>query len=201
MFPDLYLSEPTRTYCAVIVLEGKYMLLIEHAFLLAEYPRPDVLPSVANMTAENPEGTVKIGQQVATTRLSQERPPATTAASGSFNTISRRVDNFRVTTPNEEESDSYEENEEEEDVKEMAAESTAKPQIVGESMNFYDKTSGLWVMLSAHDDLALSQPGCKLHQQEGKHRPETAPIPWSIMEESRNKCLEWLEKKHDQADL
>lgn len=147
-------------------------------------------------------------EQLAVARNSRERPIPSILLSEQLKSIARSLDEFRVRIPSDEESDSYEEQKEDEDekegsVKQMAAKK--KPQNIPAvmkpvdiNMDYCDTSSGLWRMLSAYDDLVLSQPGYNTFRQDVKHWLESDTVPWEIMEESRRKCLEWLEKQYKQ---
>jgi hypothetical protein len=106
---------------------------------------------------------------------------------------------MRTGVPNKEEEESYEQDQDEENVKKMIT--RIKPlnipvtaKAVDEDDDCYDTSSGLWRMLAAYDDLVLSQPGYSTHQHGETHWLDAETVPWNTMEESRNKCLQWLEE-------
>jgi hypothetical protein len=159
------------------------------------------------MMAEDPKFIIRNAQQSTNARRSQGRQNNSPLTSGILNSIARSIDEFKTGTPNEEENESYEEegdeaDQEEENVKEMITKT--KPRNVpattkadDEDDDCYDTSSGLWRMLSAYDDLVLSQPGYSTHQQGESHWLDADTVPWRTMEESRNKCLQWLEEHNE----
>jgi hypothetical protein len=164
------------------------------------------LSPVATVRGENSEHILQT-EKLSVARNSQERTTPSVLLSEKLNSIARSLDEFRVRTPpSEEESDSHEEQGDDEDenegyVKQTAAKmkqrnipAVTKP--VDTDMDYCDTSSGLWRMLSAYDDLVLSQPGYNTFRQEVKHWLESDTVPWRVMEESRKKCLQWLEKQY-----
>ena len=162
---------------------------------------------VAAVTEDKSESVLKT-EQLAVARNSQDQPFLSNLLSEKLNSLARSLDEFRVRIPSDEESDSCgeqkdDEGEKEDSVKQMATKmkprnipAVRKP--VDINMDYCDTSSGLWRMLSAYDDLVLSQPGYNTFGQDVKHWLESDTVPWEIMEESRRKCLEWLEKQYKQ---
>lgn len=167
---------------------------------------PDDVSSVSTMMAENAKDILEIEQRLAAARRSEPRPPPSLLMSGLLDSIARSIDEFRSTTPEPEEPDVLEDEGDDEDEEDNEQPRQApKPsapalkKTLVEDDEHYDTSSGLWRMLSAYDNLVLSQPGQSYREE--KHWLDTDPVPWSIMEESRNKCLEWLEKHHEQIGI
>jgi hypothetical protein len=196
-----------RQYIKAYVVYWKlidfYLLLL---FIFAEESLEDGYFLPAATVMEEKSEHVRQTEPLPVTRDSQERPTPSILLSEKLNSIGRSLDEFRVRTPSEEQSDGYEEEGEDEDSKERnVKQMTAKMKLrniaavtkpVDSDLDFCDTNSGLWRMLSAYDDLVLSQPGYNTFRQEGKHWLETDTVPWIVMEESREKCLEWLEKQN-----
>jgi hypothetical protein len=162
------------------------------------------------MMAEDPKDILQRGQILAATRRSKEQHHHLI-----FDSVARSIDEFRVASQDER-YDNYEEEGDDEDDdeeigKNVAAETKPRKKIrpnvkvitkaVDEDLECYDTNSGLWRMLSAYDELTLSQPGHNAFRQEEEHWLQADVVPWRIMEESRNKCLEWFEKQEDEAGL
>lgn len=176
-------------------------------FFFSEESLGDDYISPVAVVMEKSERILKT-EQLAVARNAQERPILSNLLSEKLNSIARSLDEFRVRITSDEESDSCGEQKDEEDekessVKQMAAKmkprnipAVTKP--VDTDMDYCDTSSGLWRMLSAYDDLVLSQPGYNTFRQDVKHWLESDTVPWEIMEESRRKCLEWLEKQYKQ---
>jgi len=185
-----------------VYVMGKILFFFSEESLGDGYISP-----VAAVMEEKSERILKT-EQLAVARNYQERHIPSNLLSEKLKSIARSLDEFRVRIPNEEESDSCGEQKEEEDekegsVKQMAAKrklrnipAVTKP--VDINMDYCDTSSGLWRMLSAYDDLVLSQPGYNTFRQDVKHWLESDTVPWEIMEESTRKCLEWLEKHYKQ---
>jgi hypothetical protein len=177
-------------------------------FLFSEESLGDgyLLP-VAPVMEEKSERMLKT-EQLEAARNCQERPIPLILLSEKLNSIARSLDEFRVRIPNGEESDSYGEQNDGEDekenpVKQMTAKMKARnipamTKPVDINIDYCDTNSGLWRMLSAYDDLVLSKPGYNTFRQDVKHWLDLDTVPWEIMEESRRKCLEWLEKQYKQ---
>jgi hypothetical protein len=174
-------------------------------FLAEESLGPDCPSSVITMMAEDPEVIIRDAQQMTTAKRPQGRQINSPLTSGILNSIARSVDEFKIGTPDEEENESYEEegddqDKDEENVKEMIMKTKPRnvpsmTKAVDEDGDCYDTSSGLWRMLSSYDDLVLSQPGYSTHQQGDSHWLDADTVPWRIMEQSREKCVQWLEKQ------
>lgn len=177
-------------------------------YLFAEESLGDGYISPVAAVTEEKSGRMLKTEQLAAARNSQERPIPSNLLSEKLNSIARSLDEFRVGIPREEESDSGGEQKDDEDAKEGSVKKLAakmKPRNipavtkpVDTNMDYCDTSSGLWRMLSAYDDLVLSQPGYNTFRQDVKHWLESDTVPWEIMEESTRKCLEWLEKQYKQ---
>jgi hypothetical protein len=156
------------------------------------------------MMAEDPKFIIQHAQERTIARRSQERQKKSPLTSGILNEIARSIDEFKTGTAKEEDNENFEEegddeDQDEENVNEMKMKTkprnvpaTAKP--VDEDDDCYDTSSGLWRMLSAYDDLVLSQPGYSTHQHGDSHWLDADTVPWRTMEESRKKCQQWLEE-------
>jgi Sec-independent protein translocase protein TatA len=165
----------------------------------------DCPSSMVTMMAEDPKFIIQDAQQWTNARRSQGRKHISPLTSGLLKSIARSIDEFKTGTRKEEEKESYEEDGDDEDqdednVKEIKMKT--KPRNIPATAkavdeyddDCYDTSSGLWRMLSAYDDLVLSQPGYSTHQHGESHWLDADTVPWRTMEESRNKCLQWLEK-------
>jgi hypothetical protein len=183
---------------------GKILIFVSFA---EESLEDGYLSPVATVMEGNSEHILQT-EQLSAARNSQERPTPSIVLSEKLNSFARSLDEFRVKIPSEEESDSDGEKGDNEDesegyVKQMTAKmkpgnipAVTKP--LDTDMDYCDTSSGLWRMLSAYDDLVLSQPGYNTFRQDVKHWLESDTVPWRIMEESRRKCLDWLEKQYKQ---
>jgi hypothetical protein len=155
------------------------------------------------MMAEDPKDILKDAQQQTITRRSPGRQNSS-LTSTTMNSIERTVNEMKTETPNKEEEESYEQegndvNQDEVDVKTIITRIkplniAAAVKAVDEDDDCYDTSSGLWRMLAAYDDLVLSQPGYSTHQHGESHWLDVETVPWGTMEESRSKCLQWLDE-------
>ena len=57
-----------------------------------------------------------------------------------------------------------------------------------------DTMSGYWRLLSGFDEFKISPPNFDAYAEGKKHWLETKPIPPQILDESINKCLNWMNK-------
>lgn len=175
---------------------------------------PDDLSSAATMMAEDLNTIMQEAQKKIQIRRSQPPPPPSSLLASALENLERNIEDYHTKKPEEEEdeeSDSYDEDDEEEEgegkPEKPRSRKASKSVVVAarksviEDEEYYDTTSGMWRMMSAYDDLVLSQPGYKENRQDDSSWLETEPVPWKVMEESRSKCLEWLEKNQDQAGL
>jgi hypothetical protein len=127
--------------------------------------------------------------------------------SATLKSIARSIDEIKRGSPKKEEKDRCkqegdDEDEDEENVKEIVMRTKplnipATAKAVDEDDDCYDTSSGLWRMLSAYDYLVLTQPGQSTHEHGESHWLDAETVPWSTMEDSRNKCLQWLEENTD----
>ena len=173
---------------------------------------PDDLSSAATMMAEDLNSIMQEAQKRVHIKRQQPAPPPSPLLASALENLKKNIEDYHIKKPEEEEDDedseSYDEEEEGEEKPEKprsrkpskAVPAAARKSVI-EDEEFYDTSSGLWRMMSAYDDLVLTQPGYKEDRQEDTSWLETEPIPWEIMEESRSKCMKWLEKNHDQAGL
>ncbi|EEB11192.1 hypothetical protein Phum_PHUM097390 [Pediculus humanus corporis] len=57
-----------------------------------------------------------------------------------------------------------------------------------------DTMSGYWRLLSGFDEFKISPPNFDAYAEGKKHWLETKPIPPQVLDESINKCLNWMNK-------
>lgn len=73
-------------------------------------------------------------------------------------------------------------------------EQSKKKMIMKEEELAYETMSGYWRLLSVYDDFKISPPGFDAYELPQPHWLQTKPVPLTVFEESRKKCLEWLSK-------
>lgn len=62
----------------------------------------------------------------------------------------------------------------------------------------YDILSGMWKMLATNCDkekFAITPPNYNAFQLDVPHWLETEPLPWKVMDNSREKCEKWLKEQ------
>ena len=172
---------------------------------------PDDLSSATRMMAEDLNSIMQEAQKrVQIRRLQPPPPPPSAKLTQALENVKRNIEDYRRKKPEGEEdiddSDSSDESKDEDEEKpkiqrsrkaSIAAVGTAKKSVFEEEEEYYDTSSGMWRMMSAYDDLVLTQPGYKHTHQDDSSWLACEPVPWHIMEQSRNKCKEWLEKHLD----
>ncbi|KAK6638196.1 hypothetical protein RUM44_008624 [Polyplax serrata] len=61
----------------------------------------------------------------------------------------------------------------------------------------FDTMSGYWRMLSVYDTFRISAPWFDAYAEGKSHWLQTQPIPQEVLENSRQKCLNWLAENFD----
>lgn len=69
-----------------------------------------------------------------------------------------------------------------------------KKAVVKEEELAYETMSGYWRLLSVYDEFQISPPGYDAYEQDQPHWLQAIPVPLTVFEGSRKKCLEWLRK-------
>lgn len=73
-----------------------------------------------------------------------------------------------------------------------------KKKIGGKSWDsdesIFETMSGYWRLLSVYDTFKISSPWYNAYEEGNEHWLQTKPIPSEVLENSRQKCLDWLKK-------
>lgn len=80
------------------------------------------------------------------------------------------------------------------EIKKIHKKEKSKKSVVKEEELAYETMSGYWRLLSVYDEFQISPPGYNAYEQDQPHWLQTIPIPLTVFEGSRKKCLEWLRK-------
>lgn len=80
------------------------------------------------------------------------------------------------------------------EIKKIHKKEKIKKAPVKEEELAYETMSGYWRLLSVYDEFQISPPGYDAYEQDQPHWLQTRPVPLTVFEGSRKKCLEWLKK-------
>ena len=122
------------------------------------------------MMAEDLDTIMEEAQRKVQIRRSQPPPPPSPLLASALENLKRNIEDYHTKTSGgeeEDDSDSYDEGDEDEEEEEKpekprsrkASKSVVAPvrKSLVEDEDYYDTSSGMWRMMSAYDDLILSQ--------------------------------------------